>query len=215
MKRMTVFRYMLTLLVISAIGCASSDSTSETDVTAGTSIEDKIKQDDGNPQAPMDPDTDMSAEKSISKQVSANNKIGREMNIVGMVQQNPNLSILLELIEAADLVRILESPAPYTVFAPTNAAFEALPAGTLQALKQPSNKFELTKILQSHILPNRITTPEMKDNMPMITAQGDEVVVKKKGNVLLVGDAKILASDLDASNGVIHVIDRVLLPPQK
>ena len=194
-------------------GCAGSESTG-TD-TLGTTIESEIKEDQSGSQAPMDPDTDMSAEGKTDKNISADNPIGREMSIVALVQQNPNLSTLLELIKAADLVVVLESPAPYTVFAPTNQAFAALPAGTVDILKQPENKLELRRLLQAHVLPNRITAAEMKDNMPMKTAQGEEVIVKRKGQTLTVGGANILIPDVNASNGVIHVINKVLVPPQE
>lgn len=209
------FKYAIAVSVAFLAGCAGTDSGTDADITSGTALESAIKNDSTNPQAPMDPDTDMSEENpKKAETVSANNEIGREMNIVALVQRNPNLSTLMELIMAAGLLETLESPAPYTVFAPTNAAFDALPAGTIEALKQPSNQLELTRILQSHILPNRITTPEMEDNMPMKTAQGQPVIVKRKGNTILVGDAKVLASDIEASNGIIHIVDRVLLPPK-
>lgn len=194
-------------------GCASSDtSTDQSDISIEPALTD---QNEANPQAPMDPDTDMSAEGETNATVSASNEIGRNMNIVAMVQQNPNLSTFLELVRAADLVVNLESPAPYTVFVPTNEAFAALPAGTLEALKNPSSKMELTRILQAHVLPNRISTAEMKPDMPMLTAQGQEVIVKRAGSVLTVGGARILEADVQASNGIVHVIDKVLVPPHQ
>mgnify|MGYP005749040061 CR=1 FL=1 len=207
-------RYLLLLIVgpFMLFGCASSDTT-DAEVTA--EIESEIKEDESGSQAPMDPDTDMTPVDTAASRVSADNPIGREMNIVALVQQNPNLSTLLELIKAADMVVVLESPAPYTVFAPTNRAFAALPAGTLDALKRPENKMELKRILQAHVLPNRITTMEMSDNMPMKTAQGDEVVAKRKGQTLTVGGAQILMPDMKASNGVVHVVDKVLVPPKQ
>ncbi|WP_439880162.1 fasciclin domain-containing protein [Pontibacter sp. MBLB2868] len=215
MKR--IFRYPLLAVLVGIFtlsGCASSDSS--TDVTTGTDLEAEIKEDPSQgSQAPMDPDTDMSLEKEVDPNVSASNPVGREMNIVALVQQNPDLSTFLELVRAADLVTVLESPAPYTVFAPTNEAFAALPAGTLEALKRPGNKLELTKLLQAHVLPNRITANEMQDNMPMKTALGEVVIVKRDGPTITVGGAKVLTADVNASNGVIHVVDKVLVPPQK
>ncbi|MFD2514489.1 fasciclin domain-containing protein [Pontibacter locisalis] len=212
MKRKIFYPLLVAAICsLTLYGCASSDSTMD---TTGTVIESEIREDESGSQAPMDPDTDMSAEGKTDTNVSAENPIGREMNIVALVQQNPNLSTLLELIKAADMVTVLESPAPYTVFAPTNEAFAALPAGTIEDLKRPDNKMELRRILQAHVLPNRITSGEMKDNMPMITAQGDEVVVRRNGQTLTVGDAKVLITDVNASNGVVHVINKVLVPPK-
>ncbi|GAA4441795.1 hypothetical protein GCM10023188_40740 [Pontibacter saemangeumensis] len=182
---------------------------------AGVATESPVT--DGNEtgaQAPMDPDTDMSSERTADANVSAGNDLGSNLNIVALVQQNPDLSTFLELIRAADLLVTLESPAPYTVFAPTNEAFAALPNGALENLKDPANKLELTRILQAHVLPNRISTEEMQGNMPMKTAQGEELVVMRNGTELTVGGASIITPDVRASNGVVHVIDKVLIPPK-
>lgn len=201
----------MAVAIMLCYGCASSDSTMDnTGIATESPITDENEM---APQAPMDPDTDMSSERTGDTNVSADNELGSNLNIVALVQQNPNLSTFLELIRAADLVVTLESPAPYTVFAPTNEAFAALPAGAIEDLKDPSNKLELTHILQAHVLPNRIITEEMQDSMPMKTAQGEEVVVTRNGSAITVGGAKIITPDVRASNGVVHVIDKVLIPP--
>jgi uncharacterized surface protein with fasciclin (FAS1) repeats len=88
-------------------------------------------------------------------------------------------------------------------------------AGTIEDLKKPDNKIELRRILQAQVLPNRITTNEMKDSMPMKTAQGEEVIAKYKGKTLTVGNAKVLIADINASNGVIYLMDEVLVPPKQ
>ena len=194
-------------------GCASSDSTlDDAGIVTESPVADK---NETAPQAPMDPDTDMSSERATDTNVSANNELGSNLNIVALVQQNPNLSTFLELVRAADLVVTLESPAPYTVFAPTNQAFADLPAGALEDLKDPANKLELTRILQAHVLPNRIVTEEMQDDMPMETAQGEEVVVTRRGSEIKVGGATIITPDVWASNGVVQVVDKVLIPPKE
>ncbi|RDV17138.1 fasciclin domain-containing protein [Pontibacter diazotrophicus] len=202
---------LIAATAVFSYGCAGSETG--TTIT-GTAVETQVTEDASGSQDPMDPDTDMSAERTGNNTVSADNTIGRNMNIVALVQQNPNLSTFLELIRASDLVTILESPAPYTVFAPTNEAFDALPAGTIESLKDPASKMELTRIIQAHVLPNRISSAEMQDNMPMVTAQGDEVVVTKNGSAITVGGAKVITPDVQASNGIVHVVDRVLIPPQ-
>lgn len=202
----------MAVAMVLCYGCASSDSTID---DAGIATESPVTDENETaPQAPMDPDTDMSSERIEDTNVSASNKLGSNLNIVALVQQNPNLTTFLDLIRAADLVVTLESPAPYTVFAPTNEAFAALPAGAIEDLKDPANKLELTRILQAHVLPNRIATAEMQDNMPMKTAQGEEVVVTRNGSAITVGGAGIVTPDVRASNGVVHVIDKVLIPPK-
>lgn len=213
MKKRTHILFVLSFGCFSIIGCASSDSS--TDTAVATVTETAVQSGDTTQQEAMESDTEMEADKTEDINISANNPIGSEMNIVALIQQNPNLSTFLELIQAADMVVVLESPAPYTVFAPTNQAFAALPAGTVEALKQTGDKIELKRLLQSHILPNKITSAEMRDNMPMKTAQGEEVIARRKGQTLTVGDATVVAADLNASNGVVHLIDRVLAPPQK
>lgn len=195
------------------LGCASTDNNTEAMATGGTLQEDNVLNNTDS-QAPMDADTDMSAEEETADYVSADNPVGQQPSIVALVQQNPNLSTLFDLIRAADMVQVLESPAPYTLFAPTNDAFAALPSGTLEALKRPENQLELSRILQAHVLPNRITAGELKHNMPLKTAQGQEVLVKVQGQDVTVGNATVLQTDVQAANGVVHVIDRVLLPPQ-
>ena len=207
-------RQILTVAVLGAFcyGCASSDATTD---TMGTITESPVAdENETSAQAPMDTDTDMSSERAGDTNISAQNEIGSNQNIVALVQQNPDLSTFLELVRAADLVVTLESPAPYTVFAPTNNAFAALPDGTVENLKDPANKTELTRLLQAHVLPNRISTAEMQNNMPMKTAQGEEVVVTRNNSGLMVGGASVITPDIQASNGLVHVVDKVLVPPQ-
>ncbi|GHA76002.1 fasciclin domain-containing protein [Pontibacter akesuensis] len=213
MKKHTTLAALLFVGLL-AWGCASTEPDAESSTTDNVTADAIDTNAEVDSQAPLDPDTDMSAEEPTNTNISANNELGRGMNIVALVQQNPELSTLLELIRAADMVTVLESPAPYTVFAPTNDAFAALPAGAVEALKRPGSKLELRRVLQSHILPNRIVTSEMKDNMAMKTAQGEEVVADVQGQTIKVGDATILTPNVEASNGVVHVIDKVLLPPQ-
>ena len=201
-------------LTLTLASCASSDSNTGSDVAVNAETQAGVNDESGQ-QASMDTDTNMDQEDTTNTQISANNPIGRGMNIVALVQQNPDLSTFLELLKAADMVVTLESPAPYTVFAPTNQAFNALPAGTVQALKQPGNKLELTRLLQAHMLPSIVRSAEMQHNMRLKSAQGEEIPVSKSGQKISVGDASIIIADVSASNGVVHVIDRVLVPPRE
>ncbi|WP_158453731.1 fasciclin domain-containing protein [Pontibacter korlensis] len=199
-------------------GCANSDTSASMDSTVssgGNAAKTSTIGGAAESQAPMDPDTDMTKEGTSNSVVSADNPLGRRPSIVALAQQTPELSIFLQLIKAADMVTILESPAPYTVLAPTNKAFDALPDGTVDALMQAGSELELQRIIQAHVLPNRITTDEMKNNMPMMTAYGEEVIATRKGGTLKVGNATVLKSDIQASNGIVHIIDRVLAPPSK
>lgn len=134
-------------------------------------------------------------------------------NIVAVAQETPDLSILVEAVSAAGLVETLEDPGPYTVFAPTNAAFEAL-GSTLDTLLEPANKAELAEILTYHVVPGELTSSELSDGQMLETVQGGSLEVKIANGNVTVNGAKVANPDVEASNGVVHVIDEVLIPPK-
>jgi uncharacterized surface protein with fasciclin (FAS1) repeats len=109
-------------------------------------------------------------------------------------------------------VETLKGAGPFTVFAPTNAAFSALPAGTLDALLKPEKKDDLTKILTYHVVAGSVKAADLKDGQKVKTLQGGELTVSIKDGVVTINGAKVTAADLSGSNGVVHVIDAVLLP---
>lgn len=132
-------------------------------------------------------------------------------NIVAVAAETPDLSTLVEAVEAAGLVETLEEPGPYTVFAPTNEAFEAL-GNTLNTLLEPANKAELAEILTYHVVPGELTSSELSDGQMLETVQGDSLEVKIEGEEVTVNGATVAIPDVEASNGVVHVIDEVLTP---
>jgi uncharacterized surface protein with fasciclin (FAS1) repeats len=136
-----------------------------------------------------------------------------EENIVAVAQQTPDLSTLVKALSAAGLVETLEEPGPYTVFAPTNQAFEAL-GGTLNTLLEPQNKAELAEILTYHVVPGKLTSSELSDGQKLKTVQGDTLEVRIADGEVTVNGAKVVTPDVEASNGIVHVIDEVLIPPQ-
>lgn len=119
---------------------------------------------------------------------------------------------LVEAVKAAGLVDTLKGPGPFTVFAPTDAAFAALPKGTLEDLLKPENKAKLASILTYHVVPGKVLSKDLKDDMKAKTVQGGEVKIDLDGGPK-VNDAKVVTPDVAADNGVIHVIDKVILPP--
>ena len=138
-------------------------------------------------------------------------------DIVQLASSDPNLSTLVSAVKAAGLVSTLEGKGPFTVFAPTNAAFAALPAGTLQALLQPADKARLTSILTYHVVPGAYTSSNLPTGSVM-TVDGAPVTVHSAGGTVTVTDGtgktvQVTEADLRASNGVVHVINGVLLPP--
>ena len=134
-------------------------------------------------------------------------------NIVETAQAAGQFSILLKAATAAGMDRMLTQPGPFTVFAPTDAAFNALPPGMLDKLMKPENKDMLKKVLGYHTLFGRLTTRDLIDDKSAATATiGAPVVLEKKDGAVMVNNAKITQPDVAADNGVIQVIDKVLLP---
>merc|ERR1712048_115202 len=140
------------------------------------------------------------------------------LNIVELAQSVDSLSTLVAAVVAGDLADTLSSPGPFTVFAPTNDAFGALPEGTLDTLLKPENKDQLVDILTYHVLPEQVLSTDLKPFQAVKTVEGKplHVVADKKG--VRVGsklEATVVGADNLATNGVAHIIDAVMLPPSK
>merc|ERR1712099_110977 len=141
-----------------------------------------------------------------------------EPNIVELAQSVDDLSTLVAAVVAGDLVETLSSPGPFTVFAPTNEAFAALPEGTLDTLLKPENKDQLVDILTYHVLPAEVLSTDPKFFQSVTTVEGKNVHVVRTSKNVYVGPStkelkKVVGADNLASNGVSHIIDGVLLPP--
>jgi uncharacterized surface protein with fasciclin (FAS1) repeats len=135
-----------------------------------------------------------------------------EADIVDLAVSTEFLSTLVAAVKAGDLVDVLKGDGPFTVFAPTNEAFAKLPAGTVENLLKPENKAQLVAVLTYHVVPGKVMSSDLKDGMKAKTAQGGEVTISLKGGKAMVNDATVTAADIEASNGVVHVIDTVILP---
>lgn len=136
-----------------------------------------------------------------------------ENDIVDTAVSAGQFQILVAAVEAAGLVETLKGPGPFTVFAPTDAAFTKLPPGTIDMLLKPENKQKLVAILTYHVVPGEVTAADVVQVTEAPTVNGATLPVVVSGGTVMVGDAKVVATDVMASNGVIHVIDTVLLPP--
>mgnify|MGYP005874408871 CR=1 FL=1 len=137
-------------------------------------------------------------------------------DIVDIASANPDFSTLVAALDAAGLVETLRGPGPFTVFAPTNAAFDKLPAGTVETLLLPENKDKLTSIFTYHVVPGMITSDQIiGTRQDVATVQGKTVHVDGTGGkmdaAVRVNDANVTAADITATNGIIHVIDTVLM----
>lgn len=123
-----------------------------------------------------------------------------------------SFTTLVAAVQAAGLVETLKGPGPFTVFAPTDAAFAALPAGTVEDLLKPENKDKLVAVLTYHVVPGKVMSTDLTEGMMAKTVQGADVTITLEGGPKVNG-AVISGPDIEATNGVIHVIDAVILPP--
>ncbi len=170
---------------LALVGCSSGDSSTEASPSAAATS------------AEASPADTMAAEAGT---------------IVEVASDNPDFSTLVAAVTAAGLAETLGAEGPYTVFAPTNAAFEALPEGTLDALLKPENKEVLTQILTYHVVEGEVMSTDIQPGK-VPTVEGEDLTIKVDGSTVTVNGATVEAADVEASNGVIHVIDEVLVPP--
>jgi uncharacterized surface protein with fasciclin (FAS1) repeats len=131
-------------------------------------------------------------------------------DIVAVASAAPDFSTLVAAVQAAGLVETLQGPGPFTVFAPTNDAFAALPAGLVDALLLPENKDVLTKILTYHVVSGKVMAADVTAG-DVATVEGGSLTITTDGGVKIF-DANVVQTDIEATNGVIHVIDQVLVP---
>ncbi|MBW4642762.1 MAG: fasciclin domain-containing protein [Goleter apudmare HA4340-LM2] len=132
--------------------------------------------------------------------------------IVDVLSANPEFKTLVTAVKAAELEKTLAGKGPFTVFAPTNAAFAKLPEGTVEKLLQPENKATLQKVLTYHVVSGRIDSKSIKPG-EVKTVEGSPVSIKVENGKVTVDDANVTKADIKASNGIIHAIDTVLIPP--
>lgn len=121
-------------------------------------------------------------------------------------------STLVAAVKAADLVEPLSGEGPFTIFAPTNEAFDALPKGTVESLLKPENKKKLQAILKYHVVPGKVMAADVAKLDSAKTLQGQKVEIEVSDKGVMVNDAKVTKTDIVCSNGVIHVINKVILP---
>ena len=132
--------------------------------------------------------------------------------IVEIAAGAEDFSTLVAAVKAAGLVDVLSSKGPFTVFAPTNEAFAKLPEGTVESLLKPENKEKLIAVLKYHVVPGKVMAKDVVKVDSAKTAQGSSVTVTVEGKTVKVDNATVVKTDIEASNGVIHVIDTVIIP---
>lgn len=135
------------------------------------------------------------------------------MDIVDIAASAGTFNTLVAAIKAAGLVETLKGDGPFTVFAPTDEAFAKLPAGTLESLLKPENRAKLQAILTYHVVSGKVMAKDVVGLKSAKTVEGQSLTVRVEGGSVMVDNAKVIKTDIVAKNGVIHVIDAVLLPP--
>ncbi|MEZ8782418.1 fasciclin domain-containing protein [Vibrio splendidus] len=133
-------------------------------------------------------------------------------DIVDVAAENGSFNTLVAAVKAADLIDTLKGEGPFTVLAPTDEAFAALPEGTVDMLLKPENKDKLVAVLAYHVIPGKIMAAEVMKLNSAVTVQGSAVMIAIDDGNVMIDNAKVIMPDVEASNGVIHVIDAVLLP---
>ncbi len=136
---------------------------------------------------------------------------GDDKDIVDTAVGAGSFETLVAAVQAADLVDTLKGEGPFTVFAPTDEAFAALPEGTVETLLMPENKDQLVAVLTYHVVPGKVMSGDLSDDMTAATVQGGDITIDLDNGVM-VNDANVVQADIETSNGVIHVIDKVILP---
>ena len=137
--------------------------------------------------------------------------VAGEKDIVDTAVEAGSFSTLVAAVQAAGLVDTLKGDGPFTVFAPTDEAFAALPEGTVETLLKPENIEQLTAILTYHVVPGKVMSGDLSDDMMATTVQGTDLMIDLDNGVM-VNEASVVTADISTSNGVIHVIDKVILP---
>ncbi|MEE4188261.1 MAG: fasciclin domain-containing protein [Roseobacter sp.] len=138
---------------------------------------------------------------------------GAKKDIVDTAVGAGTFETLVAAVTAADLVDTLKSEGPFTVFAPNDAAFVALPEGTVETLLLPENKDQLIAVLTYHVVAGKVMSTDLTDDMTAATVQGSDIMIDLDDGVKI-NEASVVTADIETSNGVIHVIDAVILPPQ-
>lgn len=133
-------------------------------------------------------------------------------DIVDTAVEAEDFNTLVAAVQAAELVETLKGEGPFTVFAPTDAAFAKLPDGTVEDLLKPENKDKLVAILTYHVIPDKVTAEQVVGLSEAKTVNGQSVTISVADNVVKVDDAQVIQTDIMTSNGVIHVIDTVIMP---
>ncbi len=187
---MKITTYIISVLAISLTACGGGGQTNESDTQGEATAEE------------------------TTQEAPAAEPVPDPQNIVELAVGSESLSTLVAAVTAGELVETLSGEGPFTVFAPTNEAFNALPEGTLDELLKPENNDQLVSILTYHVVAGKVLSSDLSDGMTATTVNGAEITITTTDGAKVNG-ASVVSADIEASNGVVHVIDAVILPPSE
>lgn len=185
MKKFSSFLFLTAVLLITS---CNSETKVESETTTGEAV--------------------VAGQSAVQDDVSAK-------DVVKVAAGSADHTTLVAAIKQAELVDALSNAGPFTVFAPTNAAFEKLPKGTVEDLMKPENKEKLQDILQYHVYVGSLKTDLMQDGQTLNQVNGGNITISKKDGKVVINNSANIVTSIPAANGIIHVIDAVLLPPAK
>ena len=193
-------------------GCASSGDAMDSTASDESSTMSETQTMAGNDEAVETEEVTTDIEADTTAADMNANADPSSMAILDVARSRSDLSTFMSLIDAANIAQALQAQGEYTMFAPTNEAFEQLPAGQLEFLQKPENRSELIKLLQAHIIANKVTTAQLQNNQRIQVSDTGfiEVGTGAGPNDFTIGGASIIEPNVETANGVIHVVDRVL-----
>lgn len=191
-------------------GCSSSTETPAASTTSAAATSAEASEPETSESAAMESEA---MESGTGESEATESGAASAGTIVDVAAGNPDFSTLVAAVEAAGLVETLSGEGPFTVFAPTNEAFAALPAGVLDMLLLPENQETLVQVLTYHVVPGEVTS-DLVTAGDVATVEGSTIAITTDDGVKINGTTTVTAVDVEASNGVIHVIDAVLIPAE-
>jgi uncharacterized surface protein with fasciclin (FAS1) repeats len=202
---------LLSSVALATLAACSTPSETTSETAPDSTVAESPAADSS---AAESPTTDSPATGSTSDSTTGSTTETASGTVVDVAASESDFSTLASALSAAGLTETLSQAGPYTVFAPTNEAFNALPPETLQALLRPENKEALTRILTYHVVPQSVTSTQIASGeVPTVEGKPLTAQVDSASSSVKVNDATVTKADISASNGVIHAIDQVLLPP--
>ena len=206
---------LLTGLLLLGLSIAGCDLRRDNETNKEMGSTDRIEADERtrnvNPGSHVDPKDQVDPSKTGGGRIG-DDKTVPSRNIVENATANKNLTTFISLVKNANMVNALNGTGPYTVFAPTEEAFQALPEGTLKDLMKTENRQRLEQLINNHLVAGKLTVADLQDGAMLKTTGGQQLKVSKQGNKVTLNGVEVTEADIMSSNGVLHAVNKVLMP---